>query len=136
MDDYREYDDDSVHDMWVDFTDHEYTGELTDWYGSSDVTGENMGKTYDECDVFDEETRHTTDMEEVHPSISHPYIIFHGNEKPAQSTLTKEKVIKGKLYEEDAISKQIDKEKTINKLIISCCILAVIISFLLFHIIY
>lgn len=33
MSDFGEYDGDTVHDMWVDYTYHENTGDLTDWYG-------------------------------------------------------------------------------------------------------
>lgn len=33
MSDYGEYNGDTVHDMWVDYTYHENTGELSDWYG-------------------------------------------------------------------------------------------------------
>lgn len=37
MSEYREYDGDTVHDMWVDFTYHEYTGELDDWFGGGNA---------------------------------------------------------------------------------------------------
>lgn len=33
MNDYGEYNGNTVHDMWVDYTYHEITGELSDWYG-------------------------------------------------------------------------------------------------------
>lgn len=36
MSDYGEYNDDNGHDMWVDHTYHENTGELDDWYGGDD----------------------------------------------------------------------------------------------------
>lgn len=37
MCDYGEYEGDVMHDMWVDYTYHEYTGELGDWYGGDDA---------------------------------------------------------------------------------------------------
>lgn len=36
MSDYGKYNDDNEHDMWVDHTYHENTGELNDWYGEDD----------------------------------------------------------------------------------------------------
>lgn len=36
MSDFGEYDGNTEHDMWVDYTYHENTGELTDWYGDDD----------------------------------------------------------------------------------------------------
>lgn len=39
MSEYREYDGDTEHDMWVDYTYHEYTGELDDWFGDDDDEG-------------------------------------------------------------------------------------------------
>ncbi len=33
MADYSEYDGNTEHDMWTDFTYHENTGELSDWFG-------------------------------------------------------------------------------------------------------
>lgn len=39
MSDYGEYNDDNGHDMWVDHTNHENTGELDDWYGENDGYG-------------------------------------------------------------------------------------------------
>lgn len=38
-DDYVEYNGDTLHDMWVDYTYQEYTGELNDWNGSSGNSG-------------------------------------------------------------------------------------------------
>lgn len=39
MSDYGKYNDDNGHDMWVDHTYHENTGELNDWYGENDGDG-------------------------------------------------------------------------------------------------
>ncbi|MCM1518241.1 MAG: hypothetical protein NC117_06350 [Pseudoflavonifractor sp.] len=33
MSDYGEYNGDTMHDMWVDYTYHENIGEFNDWYG-------------------------------------------------------------------------------------------------------
>ena len=37
LDDLATYNGDTEHDMWVDFTTHEYTGELGDIFDDSDV---------------------------------------------------------------------------------------------------
>lgn len=37
LDDLATYNGDTEHDMWVDFTTHEYTGELGEYFDDSDV---------------------------------------------------------------------------------------------------
>ena len=37
LDNLATYNGDTVHDMWVDFTTHEYTGELEDIFDDSDA---------------------------------------------------------------------------------------------------
>ena len=37
LDDFATYNGDTEHDMWVDFTTYEYTGELEEYFDDSDV---------------------------------------------------------------------------------------------------
>lgn len=39
MSDYGEYNGDTMHDMWVDYTYHENIGEFNDWYGGGSGGG-------------------------------------------------------------------------------------------------
>lgn len=39
MSDYGEYNGNTGHDMWVDYTYHENTGELNDWYSGGNSSG-------------------------------------------------------------------------------------------------
>lgn len=37
LDDLSKYNGETEHDMWVDFTTHEYTGELREYFDDTDV---------------------------------------------------------------------------------------------------
>lgn len=73
MSDYGEYDGNTEHDMWTDFTYHENTGELNDWFGNDseydedseyeeDVDSDEYSE-YDEDEEFDEDEGYDEDEE-------------------------------------------------------------------------
>ena len=48
LDDLSTYNGDTEHDMWVDFTTHEYTGELREYFDNSDI--DNLIENLDDWD--------------------------------------------------------------------------------------
>ncbi|MEE0978812.1 MAG: hypothetical protein UH625_05325 [Muribaculaceae bacterium] len=155
-----EYNGDTVHDMWVDYTFHQYTGELDDWYGDSGNDGcsppcytskyrpsKSTSQLIAECrnrinsykaNIADLEM----EVERTRKSVDDP-AVPPGKRKKMQKSLDvnfpnrlaryRQNIEK---YEAQLTSLLMKREKARNRRTIGLCIFAILVSLLVFWLIY